>query len=225
LQEGFVDVRNRMSLGDRKSTNSASSSFDDEAPPPPIRHKVDPGKCLQGIRLRFPLLSSSNGSLDSIHRVKEKSLVPPKKSSMSSNDSTGHEFTEEQKGLNDSGRGFDDSAISLEETASPDSHAAIRIPRFNRVPSRLSSACSFGSVSGDELGIILSEEDELNKETGGLTKSFESGDGLASKESNDDIASRDVKVEDPTSKGGGKLKAKKRRKKSKDKDSLKCLIQ
>lgn len=166
LQEGFAEARERMS-GDRKSTNSASSSFDDEALSPHGRHIVESRKCLHGIRVRFPSLNSSDHSSNSIHRVKKTSFASSKKSSMSSSDSSGLESTAGQKGLNDSGRGIDDSASSSEEVASrqdsPDaSPAAIRIRRFNRVPSGLSSACSFGSVSGDELGIILSEEDEYN---------------------------------------------------------------
>jgi hypothetical protein len=201
---------------------------------------------------------------------------------MSSNDSTDHGSAAEQKGFDDSGRGFDDSASSSEGTAflqgtldSPNSPVvAFRTPRVNRVPSALSSACSFGSVSGDELDIILSEEDEYNetddqenstpspakkspspakhphitnegsaerlagrkeawlhsppleeKETGETTKSLESDDDVASKESGDGVVSKEATVENPTSKGGRKMKGKKRRKKSKDKDASKCIIQ
>jgi hypothetical protein len=260
LQEGFAEARERLSLGDRKSTNS--SSFDDGAPPPPSRHKVDTGKGFHGIRVRFPSLNSSNHSSNSVHRVRKTGFTSSRKSSMSSNDSTDHETTAEQKGLNDSASSFEEAASHQE---SPDSPVAIRTRRFNRVPSGLSSVCSFGSASGDELGIIFSEDDEYNetgdqenkttssakktppsakhphitkegspeqlagsneawvtplsvqgKETSEMKKSFESDDGLAS---------RDAKVEDPTSKGGRKKKAKKRQKKSKDKDLSKCLIQ
>lgn len=251
-----------MSLGDRKSTNSATSSFDDgPSSPPPSRHKADSGKGQHGIRVRFPSLNASN------HSSGRKISFASRKSSMSSNDSmsTDHESTAEQKAGNDSGREIDDSAsASVEEAAShkgaSDSPVVIRAQRFTRAPSGSSSACSFGSVSGDELGIILSEEDEYNdtddlenktpssvkkspslakkthitkagsavtplsvqgKETAEMTKSFESDE-----ESDDGIvASRDTKVEDPTSTGDRKMKAKKRRKKSKDKYPSKCLIQ
>jgi hypothetical protein len=270
LQEGFAEARERLSLGDRKSI-SATSSFDDAASPPTGHHKADSGKGLHGIRVRFPSLHShsSNHSSSSMNRGRKTSFASSRKSSMSSNESTDHESSAEPKSFDDSGRGFDDSASSSEGVASrresPDSQVAIRTPRVNRATSALSSTCSFGSTSGDELGIILSEEDEYNdaedqenktpspakqspspakhrhitkegsaerlagrkeawvtspsiqgKETGETSKSFES---------DDNIATRDTKVEDPTSKGSQKMKAKKRRKKSKDKDSSKCLIQ
>ena len=259
LQEGFAGARERLSLGDRKSTHtsSATSSFDESSPqatPSGSHHAREIGNYIQEgihrIQNRLPSLGSASNHSSSSSRRRSQFLSGRMSSAESDQDSA--EMSAEQ---HPGGDNHNDSNSSVEVCDIEESPVGTIRARVNRIPSALSSACSFSSMNGEELPMILSEEDEYNeaednenqspKASRQIQKNPSDGEndpadgcekeGVDSqrtglKDANDTSPDKsegsDVSVQEavlPVHSESNKKSGKKRRKKTKEKDT-KCVI-
>lgn len=204
LQKGFAEARERLSMGDRKSTASSFASTDSgDEDRVGVHHNH---ALLRAIRARMPSLCSSNQSAnsDSPHQQGRRLFKPASHDSSSSDDNRA------------------DSQSSLSN----------RKKFLTRNTSALSSACSFGSISGDDLPMILSEEDEQNEDdtednvheklAGNKEDDKEKSDEQ-NEEKEEENSPGEAQEKAPTKKNGlSEKKGKKRRKRSKD---SRCVIQ
>jgi hypothetical protein len=141
LQESFAHARERLSMGERKSTNSATSSFSDsEQQQHQGEHHQHHHNLLPHIRLSFPSLGSSTHSHDSQPRNHHRLNLFAKRSSQGSSD----------------GEGINNTSGNSEN--SPMRRIEPRLSQISRTSSVISSAGSFCST--DELPMTLDEEDE-----------------------------------------------------------------
>ena len=197
LQKGFAEARDRLSMGDRKS---AASSF-----------ASDSGNEEHG---------AGHRNHDFIHAI--TSRMPSMGGSSTHSDSRS-----EHRGRFFSKRHSHDSAGSSEENKNNESSPSTPTTReyITRNPSAI-SACSFGSVSGDELPMILSEEDEHleddTEETAHKNDFKPSEAQEATEKQCPPTKSADAPERAPPKKK--ERSEKKRRKRSKDRDS-RCVIQ
>jgi hypothetical protein len=183
LQKGFAEARERLSMGDRKSTASSFASTDSG------------NEDRVGVHHNHALLRA----------IRARMLPKP----------ASH-----------------DSSSSDENRADSQSSLSNRKKFLTRNTSALSSACSFGSVSGDDLPMILSEEDEQNEDDtednvherlAGNKEDYKEKSDEQNEEKVEENSPGEAQEKAPTKKNGlSEKKGKKRRKRSKD---SRCVIQ
>ena len=155
LQEGFQGARERLSMGATSMPSTANNSFSESPSPNPhgAAHHTSFGKQVEeGLkswsRVHFYSMSSTSNHSKSKDSNRSSPVGENKDEGPSSTHSEDGSFCSETS-----------NTLAREDREGE----VVAVRRVNKMPSGLSSTCSFASMSGDELGSKISEGDEMDE--------------------------------------------------------------